>query len=151
MSSLLIQGCSFRKKSSEKQLPAIELYDGYFFRILKKAKREHKLDSEIDVLILSAKHGIIEPETRIAPYNKRMNTDRAEEIRDKVIRDITSKLDDKNYNEIIFNLGKDYLPAVKDIEDKIGRETDLKFIKGSGIGEKGSKLKKKVSKPHLKV
>jgi hypothetical protein len=57
---LLILGCSQRKRPDSGLLPAIERYDGVNFRILQKAKREEYLPENLDILILSAKYGLIE-------------------------------------------------------------------------------------------
>ncbi len=35
MSSLLVQGCSKSKNTPEEAVPALELYSGYFFKIIK--------------------------------------------------------------------------------------------------------------------
>lgn len=51
---LLIVSCSQRKRSDLGLLPAIERYDGVYFRLLRKAQREGYWPENLDVLILSA-------------------------------------------------------------------------------------------------
>jgi cytoplasmic iron level regulating protein YaaA (DUF328/UPF0246 family) len=65
MPRLLILACSARKRLDRSALPAIERYDGVNFRILKKLQREHAFPHDLDVLILSAKYGLLSPETPI--------------------------------------------------------------------------------------
>ena len=74
---LLIVACSQRKRSDPYLLPAIERYDGGNFRVLRKAMREGYWPQNMDVLILSAKYGLINASTFIADYDQRMNRERA--------------------------------------------------------------------------
>jgi cytoplasmic iron level regulating protein YaaA (DUF328/UPF0246 family) len=80
MPRLLILACSARKRLDRSALPAIERYDGVNFRILKKLQREHAFPHDLDVLILSAKYGLLRPETPIEAYNLKMTEARAAEL-----------------------------------------------------------------------
>jgi hypothetical protein len=62
---LLIVTCSQRKRSDLELLPALERYDGIFFRILRKALREGHWSGTLEVLIISAKYGLLELDTVI--------------------------------------------------------------------------------------
>ena len=53
MSSLLIMSCSKTKKHLE-NVPAIELYDGQAYRVMRKRSPEN-----LEILIISAQYGII--------------------------------------------------------------------------------------------
>lgn len=143
MGKLLIQSCSKNKQQKETPTSAINLYDGYFFRIIKKAKREGYFDSDIDILILSAKYGIIEADKKIEYYDQRMTENRAFEIQDQVISDIANKVSKESYETIIINLGKDYRPAIQGLENVVG--SSVKYIEGEGNGVKGKKLKELIS------
>ena len=46
---LLIVTCSQRKRSDPELLPALERYDGIFFRIIRKARREGNWPDNLDV------------------------------------------------------------------------------------------------------
>lgn len=59
--NLLIISCSQRKKKLRGKVKAWDLYDGVIFRMLKKTERENGLPKNLDILILSAKHGFIRP------------------------------------------------------------------------------------------
>lgn len=70
---LLIIACSGRKRTDSGLLPAIARYDGGHFRVLRKARTDGYLSNYLDVLILSAKYGLIEACKPIANYEQRMN------------------------------------------------------------------------------
>ena len=143
MASLLIQSCSATKQNVETAVPALDLYDGYFFRIINKALRAGQFRPGLDIIIISAKHGVIEPDEEIGYYDQRMDTERAEELNDEVINTIASHVTREGYEKVWINLGKDYLPAVDGLEDALDVPVD--YIEGCGIGMKGKQLKHLVS------
>lgn len=143
MSSLLIQSCSATKQNVENQMQALDLYDGYFFRIIKKAVRTDQFQPGLDIIILSAKHGIVEPDDKIEYYDQRMDTERAQELNADVVESIADKVTGNEYDRVWINLGKDYLPAVDGLKAAVDVQVD--YIEGSGIGMKGKQLKQLVS------
>jgi cytoplasmic iron level regulating protein YaaA (DUF328/UPF0246 family) len=143
MSSLLIQSCSATKQDVEKPVQALDLYDGYFFRIIKKAVRAGRFQPGLDIMIISAKHGIVEPEDEIRYYDQRMDTERAEELNDAVVDTVAEKVAEEGHKKVWVNLGKDYLPAVDGLESAV--EVPVDYIEGRGIGMKGKRLKHLVS------
>jgi cytoplasmic iron level regulating protein YaaA (DUF328/UPF0246 family) len=143
MSSLLIQSCSATKQNVEKPVQALDLYDGYFFRIIKKAVRAGRFEPGLDIIIISAKHGVVEPDDEIRNYDQRMDTERAEELNDDVVDAITDKVAEEGYEKVWINLGKDYLPAVNGLETAV--DVPVSYIEGCGIGVKGKRLKHLVS------
>ncbi len=76
----LILACSQRKHPDSGLMPAIERYDGVNFRVLQKATREGYLSENLDMLILSAKYGLIEANTPIESYDLKMTKQRAQEL-----------------------------------------------------------------------
>lgn len=144
MSSLLVQSCSATKEPVDTPVPALDLYDGYFFRIIKKALRAGRFQPGLDILIISAEHGAVEPDDEIGYYDHRMDTERANELNDDVVTAIASKVDAQQYDKIWINLGKDYLPAVDGVENTV--DVPVRHIEGSGIGMKGKRLKHLVSR-----
>ena len=143
MSSLLVQSCSATKQDVNNPVKALDLYDGYFFRIIKKAMRAGRFQSGFDIVIISAKHGIVEPDDEIGYYDQRMNSKRAKELNADVIDAIAEKVTENRYDKVWINLGKDYLPAVDGLESLI--DVPVCYIEGSGIGMKGKQLKHLVS------
>lgn len=140
MTSLLVQSCSATKNQVTEPTRALDVYDGYFFRIIKKAKREEAFESNIDICILSAEYGLIDAEDEITTYDRRMTTSRAEELRDQVTRDIYKRIEEERYDKIVLNLGKEYLQAVGGLSER--SDADISTVQGGGIGEKGKQLKR---------
>jgi len=143
MPSLLVQSCSATKQDVEKPVQALDLYDGYFFRIIKKAVRAGRFQPGIDIIIISAKHGVVEPDDKIGNYDQRMNTEQARELNSEVIESIGTKVAEEGYDRVWVNLGKDYLPAVDGLETAV--DVPVNYIEGCGIGMKGKRLKHLVS------
>jgi|AntDeeMetagen285_2_1112576.scaffolds.fasta_scaffold00270_2 cytoplasmic iron level regulating protein YaaA (DUF328/UPF0246 family) len=143
MTSLLIQSCSATKESVDTPVPALDLYDGYFFRIIKKAVRANRFQPGLDIIIISAKHGVVEPDDHIGYYDQEMDTERANELNDEIIDAIASKVVEHEYEKVWVNLGKDYMPAVDGIDEAV--DVPVLHIEGSGIGMKGKQLKHLVS------
>lgn len=137
MNTLLIQSCSSRKASVTEPLPAIELYDGYFFRIIKKARRE--TDSlPVDIRILSAEHGLLHPETPIEPYDREMDAERAAELCEPVVAELANLAND--YDQVIIVGGSQYRAATGGLTE--ATDAAVYYIRGDGIGEMGQKLKR---------
>lgn len=79
--TLLILACSATKRLDPGPLPAIERYDGPFYRVLRKALRERPgLAERLAVCIISAQHGIIAADNLILNYDRRMTSARAAEL-----------------------------------------------------------------------
>ena len=140
MTSLLVQSCSATKNQVTEPTRALDVYDGYFFRIIKKAKRERVFESDIDICILSAEYGLIDAEDEITTYDRRMTPSRAEELCDSVTDSIHKRVGENKYDKIVLNLGKEYLRAVDDLS--VRYDIDISTIQGGGIGEKGKQLKR---------
>lgn len=143
MSSLLVQSCSATKQDVDNPVQALDLYDGYFFRIIKKTVRAGRFQRGLDIVIISAKHGVVEPDDEIGYYDLRMNTERALELNPDVVETIAENVAENGHKKIWVNLGKDYLPAVDGLEATV--DVPVRYIDGSGIGVKGKRLKRLVS------
>ncbi len=72
---LILLACSGTKL--DRPAKAIELYKGVMYTTL--AKHQHA-DVSPCVLILSAEHGFLSPDSVLAPYNRRMTVARADEM-----------------------------------------------------------------------
>ncbi|MCL4299228.1 MAG: peroxide stress protein YaaA [Anaerolineae bacterium] len=133
---LLILACSQRKRPDPGLLPAMERYDGGSYRILHKIKREGHWPKNLDVLILSAKYGLIEASTPIADYEQRITRERASQLKPQVIQTLQNYSQQNTYSEVYVDLGQDYLSAIEGFE---------KFFSGSSItrvkGRIGERLK----------
>ncbi len=136
---LLIIACSQRKRLDDGLLPAIARYDGGQYRVLRKAKRDGHWSNNLDVLILSAKYGLIEADMLIANYEQRMNRKRASQLKSQVEQNLQAYAQKAFYKEVYVDLGKDYLPATEGFT-KFFANSEIIFACGR-IGERQGKLK----------
>jgi hypothetical protein len=139
MSELLVQGCSETKKEVSGSVPAFELYSGYYYKIIKKAIREGEYKQEMDICMISAKHGLLNRDDEIETYDQEMEKERAEELRTEIVPKLQEKINSEDYRRVILNLGEEYRRAVEGFQS----DTSIKVIEiEGGLGERGHKLKK---------
>jgi len=140
MSYLLVQSCSARKQYFEQPVPALELYDGYFYRIIKNSAQYQTGTPDVDIRIISAKHGILRPDEPIGYYEQQMDTERAQQLRDSIVPALQEVVQEGEYDRVVINLGKQYQKAVEGFAESI--DVPVTQIDGDGIGEKGHILKR---------
>ncbi len=134
---LIIVSCSKKKKSVNREIPAIELYDGPQFKLLRKY-----LDlPNLDIYIISAKYGLIESSEYIGFYDMKMTTKRAEELKESIVQTLSSVLEQNYYSEILINLGKNYLQALDGFRGRCNHNCRVVIVEGR-IGERLSEMKK---------
>lgn len=107
---LLLLSCSRQKRRTRKLLPAIERYDGPAFRVLRRYLRLRRADRP-DVLILSARWGLIAGDTLLPSYEQRMSSRRAGELRG----DVTARLREfltPQHCEVFMSMSEIYFQAV---------------------------------------
>jgi hypothetical protein len=137
---LLIVACSQRKCVTPEVLPALERYDGVYFRVLRKARREGYWPEKLDVLIVSAKHGLLEADTPIAHYDLRMTQEQATYLRPSVVPALAERIASRSYTEIFLNMGKTYYMALDGWDVSLTRDITVLYAKG-GIGQKASQMR----------
>ena len=138
---LLIVGCSQRKRPDPGLLPAIERYDGVNFRVLRKARREGYWPRNLDVLIVSAKYGLLRSDAPIENYDQRMTRDRAISLQPAVSVGLDAHLVRVEYDEMFINLGKLYLMTLTRSRELTSLGDRVTYALG-GIGEKMSQMKR---------
>lgn len=138
--SMLIIACSQRKSLESGFLPAIERYDGGSYRLLRKAKREGYLPERLDILILSAKYGLITASTSIATYEQRMTREHASELQAQTVQILQSYAQQYPYQEVYVDLGHDYYLAIGDVNNIFANATII-YAEGK-IGERLARLKR---------
>lgn len=138
MRDLVLLACSARKRPKpRKPFAAIERYDGVFFRVLRKWRRTLPTGRPApDVLIVSARFGLIGADTAIPNYDLRMTPELAAELGPQVQKALRSRLTGKRYRRMFVNLGRDYLATVAGVEE-------LKHARWAtgGIGKRASQMK----------
>lgn len=138
MTILLVQSCSKSKNRPIEPVKPLELYSGYFFKIIKKAIREGDFQDDIDISVLSAEYGLLDSTDEITYYDRRMDAERATELRSEVTAELRSKVSENGYDHVIFNLGSEYRNAIGDLSNL---SASVQFVDGDGIGDKGHTLK----------
>lgn len=106
--SLLIISCSGAKDKTSGLLPAVMRYKGPLYPTLHKAMRENRFPESLDILIVSAKHGLLTSEEPIEYYDQKIDDRRARELRPSVQEKLEAFLDGKDYDQLFNGLWKDY-------------------------------------------
>ncbi len=145
--NLLILACSATKAKvpEGRKVPAWGLYDGLFYRAIKKSGFRLGTESRLDLLILSAKYGILSPFRCIETYNEKMTRARAIEIRPVVVESLRVSIWGR-YKRVILCMGQVYKLALIPYSEWCPSIYRIEEIKGKGIGYMVSNLKKTVEK-----
>ena len=118
---LLVLTTSIRLNEETKEpIPAIERYNGVYFRVLRKYLREGRLRNT-DILIVSERYGLIWSDDKIPFYEIQgrmgfLNLDEKaiERLRQENLQKLEKILD--RYSEIYVNVGKEYMRLIKGFE-----------------------------------
>ena len=147
MNHLLIISCSQRKIESSRVrpvLPAIDRYDGPAYRCLRKFRSEQggKFPNTLRILILSAKYGLIFPETEIPDYDLKITPERAEVLKSSVQEGLGRclpfyEIAYGGMDQVFLNLGKTYRQLLEGFDWRL-----LSVLEASGgIGLKTQQMK----------
>jgi hypothetical protein len=104
-----VLACSSRKVSSAGLLPAIERYDGVAYRVVKRLQRLGQYPKDVDLLIISAKYGIIQYDHPIPTYDLRMTPEQALEQAEENHNILSRFLHGRSISEVFISAGKEYL------------------------------------------
>lgn len=141
--SLLILGCSDRKiaHGGQAQLPAFEMYDGPYYRVIRKFLREYRWPDSLAVSVLSAEHRLFGALKDIAFYDRRMTRDTASAMSDAAALALDRWTDAGSYACVYTAVGKDYMPALQlGLDLARNRGLRVESIPG-GIGMKQKAIK----------
>lgn len=128
------------KRNSSELLPAIQIYDGPSWRVLRKYLKDISPASDpLDVYGLSAKYGLIPADQKIEQYDEILTEDRAQDIQQEV-QSTFRNLVGRNYHEIGIALTKKYLQTFGDWEAVVPELTKVTLISGP-MGERLGRLK----------
>jgi hypothetical protein len=132
--ALLIIACSQRKTAGMAAGAAWDVYDGVVYRVLKKRLgTRDNWPAWFDVLIVSAKYGVIRPSRRIHTYDQTMpRNDRLGQWAG-TLRDLVAGGD---YRFVHINLGRAYQNAIGDMAG-LFPNADVTNAAG-GIGQRAS-------------
>src|SRR5688572_2054397 len=85
---LLLLGCSNRKRDVKGKLPALDLYDGVNFRVLRAFLHDRGWPPGLCIKILSAKYGLIDATDLIETYNQRLDEATARQLNPTVLKSL---------------------------------------------------------------
>jgi len=133
--TLVITSCSKTKKKIRKKIKAIERYKGQMFCMTVKFANQNNYD----ILILSAKYGVLKPNDKIGYYNKQINNQNdIFNLKPKVITKLSKIIENENYEKIIIIMGEKYRSLITELID----DRYLIMESKNGLFDYFSKLKK---------
>lgn len=134
--NLLIISCSDRKRDIDNPAAAAKIYDGPYYKMIRKMFREGKKFENLHIMIVSSKYGLLCPYDLIEKYDQKIREDN---ITDncKLNRQLNEFLKCRDFDEILVSMGKPYYASIKDTVSL----NNHKFVEGR-IGIKLSKTKK---------
>ncbi len=137
---LLILSCSARKHQVAGEVAAWDLYDGVAFRVLKQLQKEGRFPEDVDILILSARYGLIRPHDKITFYDQRMNRRIAEHQAPHNCALLRRMMSAGKYTEVFVNVGRTYLLALHPFATWVSPSVKI-VVAAGGIGRKLRQMK----------
>ncbi|MCS6923799.1 MAG: hypothetical protein NZM10_05415 [Fimbriimonadales bacterium] len=139
---LLLIACSARKRVDAGLLPAMERYDGIFYRVVRRWQQHAspELRRRTDILILSAEFGLLEASTPIPYYDRKMDSARARFLQPRVVDALRKRMVGGGYGEIFLAVGRLYRNALEPLESWVPPEATLLSVSG-GIGKQAQQLR----------
>jgi len=143
LAKLLILGPSYKRNPSPEPLPAIERYDGLFYRIVRRNMDKMK-EKGIDIIIITEDLEVATPETKLPykpPVGNKWKTlppttrdlEKIEKLRNQVLELVKSR----RYDEIFIALNKHYQALLPDLTPY----TKKIITTSKGLGSKAKSLK----------
>jgi hypothetical protein len=140
---LLIIGCSNKKNRLKGLVSAFDLYNGPNYLSLKKLKSSKNFPPEVQIVIISAKYGVIYPDQLVEYYDQKMTPDQVNILKSGIKKKLEKYLNEKGFEECLINLGKLYRQSIVDVQFP----HSIKKIEAKGkIGEKRSIMLKWLKK-----
>jgi hypothetical protein len=137
--SLVILGCSQRKRRTSRPIAAIDRYDGPVFRVLRRHARIAP-EISLDTYILSGKFGLIPGHFLIPWYNRRLAHTACLGLRARVALQLKQTLDRLQPERLFVCVGRQYWPL---LEEPLSREVapDKLVVATGSIGGRASQFK----------
>ena len=121
--SLLILGCCKTKEKNKGLVSAEELYSGPMYKALQKYREKNDIPENVDIAILSAKHGLIRLDDKIEDYDVTFekNATLRNEMAAKPEFKATIKKALDNYKDVYVAAGEPYRDVIKKADDNAVR------------------------------
>jgi hypothetical protein len=133
---LVVLGCSATKVETDGVLPAVHLYDGPTFRVLRTFLRQNSWPDSLSIAVLSAKFGLIGGLAQIPYYNMRMTSARATALSPSVTASLQELA--AQHRTIDLVMGRDYRETI-DLPTAQIAGSRFRFAEGA-IGMKLNRL-----------
>ena len=141
MTRLILLSASRRRSNNPNSIPALERYQGVYFRVLKKYLREDRL-KDTDVLIVSEKFGVLRPEDRVPyhePFEGKLGKQEVQKARQANLTKLAQTFSEKQYSEIFVVCGREFQKLIAGFQNLTN--TKVVFCEGAGLGPKAHNLK----------
>lgn len=141
---VIVSASSSIRKEPPEPIPAIERYNGIYFRVLRKHLQERKLKN-IDVLIVSEKLGLIWSHDKISYHEPHVGKWGSLSLdRNAIRKQRTENLEKlrrivNQYSEIYVNVGLEYVKLVEGFEKLV--TCKVTYATGRGLGPKAVHMK----------
>jgi len=141
---LLILGPSFRRRKDKKPLPALERFDGLFFRVARKYLSKAR---DVDVVVMIDDLTLVDGNAPLAYREpegsewgkRRLSSEALERAKLANEKFLEEKLKNGRYSEVFLAMGKQYAKALPDLA-KFG--VKVIFPTSGGPGPKAQALKR---------
>lgn len=135
--SLLIISCSGAKDKTPGKIPSVMRYKGPFYPTLHKAMRENRFPKNLDILIVSAKYGLLTSDEPIEDYDQKIDTECARKLRPSVQKKLEAFLDGKAYGQLFNGLWKDYQAVLEgfDLEKRFDTVVPVEANRGKKMSQ----------------
>jgi hypothetical protein len=139
--SLLILGCCKTKEKGKGVVPAEELYSGPMYRALRQYREQYDIPDNVDIAVLSAKHGLIGLDDKIEDYD--VTFEKNAKLRNEMaakpeFKEAIKKAMD-NYGDVFVAAGETYRGVIKKADDNAVRFNQ--YPQGTQRAEQPKQLK----------
>ena len=150
---IALVGCGASKKETDEPIPAKDLYNSSYFSL----KREYSEATCDSWKILSAKHGPLDPDEEVEPYDASLDPSSDSYIGDyaagkwavRTSRSISTMLSFWNpYSSVVLLAGQDYLKHINDDVFRQVRAVERPFEDTDGIMEQMQLLRTEIDTYH---
>lgn len=113
MKHLLLLGCSRTKNPLKGNFPAIEIYNGTAFKVLRHFLKIHGWQPNLHIRILSGKYGLIDARFEIKDYDEYLTDEKVLVLRQSVMEYLKKE---GKFESIFINMGRKYRLTTKEVE-----------------------------------
>lgn len=127
---LLVLSCSDRKSPAIRAIPAFERYDGPAFRVLRRFRDNAPVRgvSPPALLVISAKHGLVNGDTPIRNYDERLTDATRRQLRCLVLQQLAEL--PLEYDYVLVSTSRAYEAVIEGIEEHFPASTSVIRTRG---------------------